>query len=108
MLPTTQNNTPDNRQMRRFFVIASQRFRVFGYERCALYSTQTIWNNPGGQKMKMKLAILAAGAVLASSVALFAHHAFQAEYDAKKPIKITGTVKKVEWTNPHIWFYVDV
>ena len=58
--------------------------------------------------MKMRLAILAAGAVLASSVALFAHHAFQAEYDATKPIKITGTVKKVEWTNPHIWFYVDV
>ena len=58
--------------------------------------------------MKTKLAILAAGAVLASSVALFAHHAFSAEYDATKPIKITGTVKKVEWTNPHIWFYVDV
>jgi len=58
--------------------------------------------------MKTKLAILAAVAVLASSVALFAHHAFSAEYDAKKPVKVTGTVKKVEWMNPHIWFYVDV
>jgi len=55
-----------------------------------------------------KLAILAAGALLASSVALFAHHAFSAEYDATKPVKVTGTVKKVEWSNPHIWFYVDV
>ena len=55
-----------------------------------------------------KLAILAAGAVLAFSVALFAHHAFSAEYDATKPVKVTGTVKKVEWSNPHIWFYVDV
>ena len=42
------------------------------------------------------------------SVALFAHHAFQAEYDATKPVKVTGVVKKVEWMNPHIWFYVDV
>ena len=55
-----------------------------------------------------KLAILAAGAVLAFSVALFAHHAFSAEYDATKPVKVTGTVKKVQWSNPHIWFYVDV
>jgi Family of unknown function (DUF6152) len=58
--------------------------------------------------MKTKLAILATVAILASSVALFAHHAFSAEYDAAKPVKITGTVKKVEWMNPHIWFYVDV
>jgi hypothetical protein len=58
--------------------------------------------------MKTKLAILATVAVLASSVALFAHHAFSAEYDAAKPVKVTGTVKKVEWMNPHIWFYVDV
>ena len=55
-----------------------------------------------------KLAILAAGAVLASTVALFAHHAFSAEYDSTKPVKITGTITKVEWQNPHIWFYVDV
>ena len=58
--------------------------------------------------MKMKLAMLAAGAVLAFAVSLFAHHAFTAEYDTTKPVKVTGVVKKVEWTNPHIWFYVDV
>jgi hypothetical protein len=37
-----------------------------------------------------------------------AHHSFAAEYDATKPIKITGSVTKVEWMNPHIYYYVDV
>src|SRR5882724_6999208 len=58
--------------------------------------------------MKTRFAVCAAGVLLLSSVAVFAHHAFQAEYDATKPVKVTGTVSKVEWTNPHIWFYVDV
>jgi hypothetical protein len=39
---------------------------------------------------------------------LRAHHSFSAEYDAKKPATLTGTVTKVEWTNPHVRFYVDV
>jgi Family of unknown function (DUF6152) len=58
--------------------------------------------------MKTRHAAVAAGVLLLCSIALFAHHAFQAEYDATKPIKVTGVVKKVEWMNPHIWFYVDV
>jgi len=36
------------------------------------------------------------------------HHSFGAEYDANKPITLTGTVTKVEWTNPHSFFYLDV
>jgi len=39
---------------------------------------------------------------------LLAHHSFAAEFDDKQPIKLTGTLKKVEWTNPHIWYYVEV
>ncbi len=38
---------------------------------------------------------------------LLAHHSFAAEYDDTKPVKFSGVVTKVEWMNPHIWFYVD-
>ena len=39
---------------------------------------------------------------------ILAHHSEAAEYDLTKPIKVTGTLKTVEWKNPHVWFYVDV
>jgi hypothetical protein len=39
---------------------------------------------------------------------LVAHHSETAEYDSTKPVKVTGTITKVEWLNPHVWFYVDV
>jgi hypothetical protein len=39
---------------------------------------------------------------------VLAHHSEAAEYDTSKPVKVTGTLTKVEWQNPHIWFYVDV
>ena len=47
-------------------------------------------------------------ALLVAGHSLYAHHSFAAEYDGTKPVKVTGTVKRVEWANPHIWFYVDV
>ena len=46
--------------------------------------------------------------LLAIAAPVFAHHSEAAEYDSTKPVKITGTIKKVEWQNPHIWFYVEV
>jgi hypothetical protein len=52
------------------------------------------------------LALLSA--VLLAAVPLAAHHSFAAEYDATKPVDVTGTLTKVEWANPHIWFYLDV
>jgi hypothetical protein len=39
---------------------------------------------------------------------LAAHHSFAAEYDANQPVKLTGAVTKVEWMNPHVYFYIDV
>jgi hypothetical protein len=39
--------------------------------------------------------------------ALVAHHSFNSEFDITKPITVTGVVTKVEWTNPHSWFYID-
>ena len=39
---------------------------------------------------------------------MLAHHSETAEFDSSKPVKVTGTISKVEWQNPHVWFYVDV
>jgi len=46
--------------------------------------------------------------LMAIAAPVFAHHSEAAEYDSTKPVKVTGTIKKVEWQNPHVWFYVDV
>src|SRR5215470_1675561 len=56
---------------------------------------------------KFEFAALAAGLIIAAIPAA-AHHAFAAEFDSTKPVKLQGTVVKVELVNPHSWIYIDV
>src|SRR6266540_27210 len=59
--------------------------------------------------MRRKLAFILAGVgVLLAVLPVLAHHAFTAEFDAKKPLKLRGTVAKVELINPHSWIHIDV
>jgi len=57
---------------------------------------------------KLTMLGLAVAQLLFASPMLFAHHSFAAEFDRDQAMKVTGTVTKIEWTNPHIWIYVDV
>ena len=59
--------------------------------------------------MKRGIAALAVViAVLASGLSIAAHHSFAAQYDRDKPITLKGSITRMEWANPHVYFYVDV
>ena len=59
--------------------------------------------------VKLAIWIAAIGLCLGGTAAsVVAHHAFAAEFDAKKPVKMRGTVVKMEWINPHSWIHIDV
>jgi hypothetical protein len=58
-------------------------------------------------KGSFRLVLLASFALLAT-LPVLAHHSFQAEFDAAKPVTLKGTLSKIDWINPHIYFYLDV
>jgi hypothetical protein len=58
--------------------------------------------------MDMKLKLLLVAVFLSIGIPVNAHHSFSAVFDATSPVQVSGAVTKVEWMNPHAWFYVDV
>jgi len=60
--------------------------------------------------MRMKLSVLvgSVGLLVAAAAPVWAHHAFAAEYDDKKPVHLHGVVTDMEWINPHSWIHIDV
>jgi hypothetical protein len=59
-------------------------------------------------RRRLTSCLAAVGALLLIGTAVRAHHAESAQFDVNQPVEVTGVVKKVEWANPHIWYYVDV
>ena len=58
--------------------------------------------------MKIQISLMIAAMLLAAVIPLAAHHSFAAEFDASKALRVTGALTKIEWTNPHTYFYLDV
>jgi hypothetical protein len=59
-------------------------------------------------RLRRLLGLAACVGLAAASPSLLAHHSEAAEYDSTKPVKVSGTLAKYEWANPHVWVYVDV
>ena len=60
------------------------------------------------KRTRLAMGVAGIAVLLAGVPAAFAHHSFAAEFDASKPMKLTGLVTKIEWQNPHTFFYIDV
>jgi hypothetical protein len=58
--------------------------------------------------LQSRLFLAAASLALLNALPVQAHHSFSAEFDGTKPVRLTGHITRIEWTNPHSYFYLDV
>lgn len=58
--------------------------------------------------MQSRYSLVLIGAALIQGSPVQAHHSFAAEFDGNKPVRLVGSIRKIEWTNPHSYFYLDV
>jgi len=64
-------------------------------------------NSESERSMRISTFVLVGAASLFAAASAAAHHAFAAEFDINRPVKLTGTVTRIEWTNPHAWLFID-
>jgi len=57
---------------------------------------------------KSLLGLALSASLLLAAVPVLAHHSFSAEFDSNQPVKLKGFVTKIDWTNPHVWIYINV
>ncbi|MEY4641264.1 MAG: hypothetical protein RLZZ227_1258 [Pseudomonadota bacterium] len=58
--------------------------------------------------MRLVISIISTSISLLASAAALSHHSFSAEFDVGRPVNLVGTVKEMEWTNPHTWIHMEV
>lgn len=67
-----------------------------------------MWKTMPKGILKARGAVLFAVAALAAAIPAYAHHSFAAEFDGSRSLRLTGTITRIEWSNPHSYFYIDV
>ena len=67
-----------------------------------------MWEQMSMRARAQRVVAMTGLAVMLAVASVGAHHAFSAEFDQDKPVKLEGAITKAEWVNPHAWVYIDV